>query len=160
MSQHNEKALRDKLVREEAKLSELDAKRDHTRQRIEALRSELEVEKNFQQPSSSIFQESNISITSSEKVKLFQKLIQGRTDLFPKRWVNSRKNTAGYSAACANEWVRGVCDKPKVKCGNCQNQAFLPVNDQVVLDHLTRALRGRRVPITQRRNLLVYCCRF
>jgi hypothetical protein len=43
--------------------------------------------------------------------------------------------------ACANEWVRGVCDKPCVKCGECSNQAFVPVSDQVVLDHL----QGRQV---------------
>src|SRR5207247_1844443 len=38
-------------------------------------------------------------------------------------------------------WVRGVCEKPRVKCGECPNQAFLPVEDQVILDHL----QGRHV---------------
>jgi len=37
--------------------------------------------------------------------------------------------------------VRGVCEKPRVKCGECPNQAFLPVGDQAVLDHL----QGRHV---------------
>jgi hypothetical protein len=32
--------------------------------------------------------------------------------------------------------VRGVCEKPRVKCGECPNQAFVPVSDQAVLDHL------------------------
>ncbi len=35
----------------------------------------------------------------------------------------------GYAPACANEWVSGVCEKPRVKCGECPNQAFLPVED-------------------------------
>src|SRR5574337_318158 len=47
----------------------------------------------------------------------------------------------GYAPACANEWVPGVCEKPRVKCGECPNQAFLPVEDQVILDHL----QGRHV---------------
>ena len=37
--------------------------------------------------------------------------------------------------------MRGVCEKPRVKCGECPNQAFIPVSDQVVLDHL----QGRHV---------------
>jgi hypothetical protein len=50
--------------------------------------------------------------------------------------VNERKGTKGYAPACFNEWVRGVCEKPRVRCGECPNQAFVPVDDQVVLDHL------------------------
>lgn len=30
----------------------------------------------------------------------------------------------------------GVCQKPRVKCGRCSHRAFLPVTDQVILDHL------------------------
>ena len=37
--------------------------------------------------------------------------------------------------------MRGVCDLPKVKCTDCQNQAFLPVDDRAILDHL----QGRHV---------------
>jgi hypothetical protein len=42
---------------------------------------------------------------------------------------------------CRNEWIRGVCEKPRVKCGECPNQAFLPVEDKIILDHL----QGRHV---------------
>ena len=49
--------------------------------------------------------------------------------------------TKGCAPTCANEWKPGVCEKPKVKCGECPHQAFIPVDDQVVLDHL----RGRHV---------------
>ncbi|PYV13788.1 MAG: restriction endonuclease subunit R, partial [Acidobacteria bacterium] len=41
----------------------------------------------------------------------------------------------------ANKFIRGVCELPKIKCGECPNQAFIPVDDQVVLDHL----QGRHV---------------
>jgi hypothetical protein len=37
--------------------------------------------------------------------------------------------------------VPGVCEKPRIKCGECPNQAFVPVDDQVILDHL----QGRHV---------------
>lgn len=30
----------------------------------------------------------------------------------------------------------GVCNKPKVKCGECKYQAFLPVTDEVIRHHL------------------------
>jgi hypothetical protein len=37
--------------------------------------------------------------------------------------------------------VRGVCKKPRVKCGECPNHQFIAVDDRVVVDHL----RGRHV---------------
>jgi hypothetical protein len=61
--------------------------------------------------------------------------------VFPKLWINPRTDRRGYAPACANEWVRGVCEKPRVKCSECPNQAFVPMSDQVVLDHL----QGRHV---------------
>lgn len=73
---------------------------------------------------------------AAEKVTLFRTLFGGRTDVFPLRWANSKTDRAGYSPACANEWVTGVCGKPRVKCGNCPNQAFVPVSDEVIESHL------------------------
>jgi superfamily II DNA or RNA helicase len=37
---------------------------------------------------------------------------------------------------CGNEWVRGVCGKPQVKCGECPSQAFKPVTDEIIRAHL------------------------
>ena len=34
-----------------------------------------------------------------------------------------------------------ICEKPRVKCGECPNQAFLPVTADTILDHL----QGRHV---------------
>ena len=47
-----------------------------------------------------------------------------------------RGQTSGYSPACDNECVTGLCEKPRIKCGDCPNQAFRPVTDQAVPDHL------------------------
>jgi len=68
-------------------------------------------------------------------VSLFLSLFRGRTDVFPIRWENS-KGKSGYSPACANEWKVVICQKPRIKCSDCPNQAFLPLTDAVAFDHL------------------------
>ena len=74
--------------------------------------------------------------SAAEKIALFRSLFAGRTDVFPVRWENSKKGRSGYAPACANEWVKGICGKPHVKCGECPNQAFIPVSDNVIASHL------------------------
>ena len=59
--------------------------------------------------------------------------------MYPKRWENAGKGKADYAPVCANEWQRGVCQKPRVRCGACPNQAFVPITDEAVEGHL----RGR-----------------
>jgi hypothetical protein len=44
---------------------------------------------------------------------------------------------AGYQPACGNEWVRGICEKPKIKCSECRHQRFLSVTDEVIRWHLS-----------------------
>ena len=77
-----------------------------------------------------------VESSASEKIGLFRRLFSGRTDVFPLRWENRNTGKSGYSPACVKEWVRGVCGKPQVKCGECRNQAFLTVSDQVIANHL------------------------
>ena len=74
-----------------------------------------------------------------DKIALFRTLFGGREDVYPRRWENAGKGTAGYAPVCANEWQRGVCHKPRVRCGACPNQAFVPITDEAVEGHL----RGR-----------------
>lgn len=73
---------------------------------------------------------------ASEKVALFRSLFRGREDVFPQRWENSRTGRSGYAPACGNEWVPGLCDKPRIKCTACPNQAFRAVIDGVIDGHL------------------------
>ncbi len=80
-------------------------------------------------------------LTPAEKVAVFRALFRGREDIYPKLWENTRTGKKGYAPACANEWVRSVCEKPRVKCGDCPNQAFVSVKDQTIIDHL----QGRHV---------------
>ncbi len=78
------------------------------------------------------------------KIKLFRSLFRGRTDVFPVRFESERTGKAGYSPACANEWVRGVCEKPRIRCVDCPNRRFIPVTDEVIRWHLSgRDSQGR-----------------
>jgi len=70
------------------------------------------------------------------KINLFRSLFRGREDVYPRRFQSRKTGKAGYSPACGNEWVRGVCEKPKIKCTQCPNQRFLPVTDDVIRQHL------------------------
>jgi superfamily II DNA or RNA helicase len=70
------------------------------------------------------------------KIRLFRSLFRGREDVYPRRFESRKTGKAGYSPACGNEWIRGVCEKPRIKCTNCANQRFLPVTDDVIRSHL------------------------
>ena len=72
-----------------------------------------------------------------EKVSLFRTLFRGRTDVFPVRFVSKRTGKPGYAPACSNKWEPGLCLlRTGGRCSDCINQAFVPVSDQVVVDHL------------------------
>ena len=74
--------------------------------------------------------------TPADKVKLFRQLFRGRPDIYPTRFVSNKTGKPGYAPACSNKFVRGVCELPKVKCGDCTRQAFRPVDDAAVVAHL------------------------
>lgn len=76
-----------------------------------------------------------IHFTTTDKIALFRRLFRGRDDVYPQRW-ESAKGTSGYSPACGNEWKPGICHKPSVKCGDCNQRELLPVTDQVIYNHL------------------------
>ena len=73
----------------------------------------------------------------AEKIALFRALFRGREEVYPRRFENSKTGRAGYQPACGNEWVRGVCEKPRIRCSDCACQDFLPVTEQVVRWHLS-----------------------
>lgn len=127
--------LTTQIAREEARLRKIEAEQAAALKRLKALSAKLDM---LQQ---SVSGAPVSPQTNAQKVALFRSLFRGRADVFPRHWQNSKKQTTGYAPACANEWVRGVCEKPRVKCGECPNQAFIAVTDQVIIDHL----RGRHI---------------
>ncbi len=76
------------------------------------------------------------TLTTDRKLELFLSLFRGRKDVYPTRFVRKRDGQAGYAPDCRNKFVKGVCDLPRVKCGECPNQAFKPFDANAVRDHL------------------------
>jgi superfamily II DNA or RNA helicase len=74
---------------------------------------------------------------AAAKVALFRSLFRGREDVYPRRFESRRTGRAGYAPACGNEWVPGICEKPRIKCADCAHRAFLPVTDEVIRWHLS-----------------------
>jgi hypothetical protein len=35
-----------------------------------------------------------------------------------------------------SEWRAGVCEKPRIKCGDCSNRLLIPLSDAVIYSHL------------------------
>ena len=143
MNGRDPRDLQEELTRAEEQLARIDAERDHLVQRISELKAQLssarEKADRARQPVRPAAMLDKAPTSSQEKVALFLELFRGRTDVYPKRWINAKKGTKGYSPACANEWVGGVCEKPRVRCGECPNQAFIPFTEKTVHDHF----RGR-----------------
>ena len=136
----NPDPLRKQIVEAEARLTELEAAQAASKQHLAKLRSELAA---LERPTGELLVPDPVRppLSKNEKVALFRSLFAGRFDVFPKLWRNPKTKKQGYAPACANEWVGGVCEKPRVKCGECPNQAFLELNDRVIVDHL----QGRHV---------------
>lgn len=74
-----------------------------------------------------------------EKIRLFRSLFRGREDIHARRFESRKTGRSGYAPACANEWVRGICEKPRIKCAECPHRRFLPMTDEVIRWHLTGA---------------------
>jgi hypothetical protein len=141
-----------------SRVAALEAERARELERIGALRAELAM---IDAAAASIEVESSSAIfdavtvrPAGEKLAIFGRLFRGRADVYPTRFV-SRDGKQGYGPACGNKFVRGKCELPRVKCGECTNQAFLPADDTAYLAHL----RGDHVmgiyPMPSRWDVLV-----
>ena len=71
-----------------------------------------------------------------EKVRLFRAMFRGREDVYARRYVSAKSGKSGYSPVCAVEWAHGLCDKKRVSCAVCPNRRLLPIDDEVVRQHL------------------------
>lgn len=162
-SERRRDELADELARVTADLERIEVLKAETQRRLDRLRSQLmtldgalELESNSPRSSASLPTGIALPVTKrasevksptggpqtpAEKVKLFRSLFRGREDVYATRFVSKKTSRPGYAPACSNKFVPGVCDLPKVKCGDCANQAFLPVDDAAILAHL----RGQHV---------------
>jgi len=137
-------AILQELAIEQARLAEIERAREEARTKVELLRSELTAPQDTTPQSLplSFGLKCKAPDTPAGKVSLFRSLFRGRMDVFPTRFVSKKTGNPGYAPACANKWEPRLCLlKTGGKCGDCVNQAFIPVDDQVVTDHF----RGRHV---------------
>src|SRR6478735_5288365 len=75
--------------------------------------------------------------TPEAKIALFRSLFKGREEIYPRRFESRKTGRAGYQPVCGNEWLRGICEKPRIKCSDCPHQRWLPVTDEGVRWHLS-----------------------
>ena len=75
-------------------------------------------------------------LSTQQKVELFESLFRGRDDIYALRWEN-KQGRKGYSVACANEWQQGLCNKSKIKCSECSNRVYRPLDKKTFYDHLS-----------------------
>jgi superfamily II DNA or RNA helicase len=132
--------LTEAIARCESRVDELGAARATELEKLSALRAQLaalEAMRRTARPPQLL----PISRSPSEKIQIFRDLFRGRSDVYPTRFVAKKTSKPGYAPACNNKFVSGLCELPKVKCGACSNQAFPPVDDAAILDHL----RGHHV---------------
>lgn len=127
-------ALTEAIVQEESRLAGLEAERTAILARLGELRGELSALESEILPS----QESS-SLSSTAKIIMFRSLFRGREDIFPKLWISRKGDRKGYMPACANDGNYTFCGKrkfPRIKCGDCAHQAYIPISDEVIREHL------------------------
>lgn len=88
------------------------------------------------EPATSPPQTESSRLSTEAKVALFRRRFRGRRDVYPVRWQSKTTGKSGYAPACANEWRAGVCEKPRIKCGDCRNRSLIPLSDAVIYAHL------------------------
>lgn len=81
-------------------------------------------------------QTNQVQLTTEQKISIFHNLFKGRPDVYATRWQNKQQRS-GYSVACHNEWVKGLCNKPQIKCNECSNRDYKSLDRPVIYDHLS-----------------------
>ena len=79
------------------------------------------------------------AVITPNYARFFYSLFHGRSDVYAKRAV-MKSGKAGYFPVCENLWRYGVCPKAgrqKVKCVSCPNRSWAPLNQRVLMAHLT-----------------------
>ena len=121
----------------ESELAALDAKRAALQNRIRQLKDLKQAIADEQLPFDLLSQPKVTNESPQEqKIALFRSLFRGREDVYPRRFESKRTGKCGFQPVCRNEWIRPICQKPKIKCGECENRDLMPLSDDVIRNHL------------------------
>lgn len=117
----NQKQIDTQIQSAEQELAALNEKRKELQARINQLKRQKQSIADEQLPFDRL-SESNATNDSNEekKIALFRSLFHGREDVYPKRYESKRTGKSGFQPVCQNEWIRPICLKPKIKCGECE----------------------------------------
>jgi superfamily II DNA or RNA helicase len=132
-----QKPISEQIQALEKELSALDAQRKILQDRIKKLKSSKQSIADEQLPFDrlSVPKVTNES-TQEHKIVFFRSLFRGREDVYPRRFESKRTGKSGFQPVCRNEWIRPICQKPKIKCGECKNRDFMPLSNDVIRNHL------------------------
>lgn len=128
-SKASREAILEEIAREEARIAELERAIEVSRSRLQRLHETLKAAAG---PSPDV----KVPRTPAEKIGLFRSLFRGREDVFPVRFVSRKTGKAGYAPQCSNKWEPACILKKGGRCSDCPNQAFVPITDRVIADHL------------------------
>ncbi len=132
----------------ESRLKEIDSEREQLINDLKKLKHSLsELENPSLESPSAIFINAQSSL--NEKIALFRSLFTGREDVYPRLWTSKKTGNIGYSPVCDNEWINGICGKPAVKCGDCDNRRFSLLTDDVIHKHLDGKITTGVYPMLQ-----------
>jgi len=131
-------SIKEQIEAAEKELAELNYRRKKVSDKLERLRTK----QFFRLKDSGGMSETitpygvNQDASEADKIELFKTLFSGREDVFPRRFESAKSGKSGYQPECKNQWVRGLCRKPKIKCADCESRDFVPVTDEVIRNHL------------------------
>jgi superfamily II DNA or RNA helicase len=125
------------LSETESELSKLNARRDELLGQLAELRRARAAILHVQEDADQIAPSAITNQSSAEaKIGLFRSLFRGRDDVYARRFESRRTGKTGYQPVCRNEWVSGICKKPKGRCDDWSARDFPPITDDVVRNHL------------------------
>ena len=126
------------LAETESELAKLNARRDELLGQLAGLQCEkaLLLDRHEAPPQPRLPSVTNQS-SPEAKIALFRSLFRGREDVYARRFESLKTGKKGYQPVCRNEWVSGICQKPRGRCDDCEHRDFLPVTGDVVRNHLS-----------------------
>ena len=80
-------------------------------------------------------------------------LFRGRQDVYPRRFESKRTGRSGYQLSCGNEWKKGRCGKPNLRCANSSYCEFQPVGEDI--KHMIRNVAVMKGGASKKKRKLV-----
>jgi hypothetical protein len=126
------------IAKIEQEIAETDQRKTELLARIAELRLERTKLLQARGPSLPTVDSTGVTSQSLQEVKiaLFRSLFRGREDVFARRFESKKTGKKGYQPACRNEWLAGICEKPRIRCDVCAHRELLALTENVLRNHL------------------------